>query len=82
MIRKFRLAANYYLRDVPMPKPYVVDYRQRSLDEQEAWYRNHSESRVPCPPLKGRTDVRQLPDFRLIELKHKNGTTWTLKDIN
>jgi len=81
LIRKFRLAANYYLRDVPMPTPYVVDYRQRSLDEQEAWYRNHSESRVPCPPLKGRTDVRQLPDFRLIELKHKNGTTWTLKDL-
>lgn len=81
LIRKFRLAANYYLRDVPMPTPYVVDYRQRSLDEQEAWYRNHSDSRVPCPPLKGRTDVRQLPDFRLIELKHKNGTTWTLKDL-
>src|ERR1035438_367567 len=81
LIRKFRLAANYYLRDVPMPTPYVVDYRQRSLDEQEAWYRNHSDSRVPCPPLKGRTDVRHLPDFRLIELKHKNGTTWTLKDL-
>jgi hypothetical protein len=81
LIRKFRLAANYYLRDVPTPKPYVVDYRQRSLGEQEAWYRNHSDSRVPCPPLKGRTDVRQLPDFHLIELKHKNGMTWTVKDL-
>ncbi len=81
LIKKFRLAANYYLRNVPMPKPYVVDYRQRSPGEQEAWYRSHSKSRVPCPPLKGRTDVRQLPDFRLIELKHKNGMTWTVKDL-
>jgi hypothetical protein len=81
LIEKFRLAANHYLRDVPKPKPYVVDHLQRSLGEQQAWYRNHSGSGIPCPPIKGRTDVRTLPDFRLIELKHKNGVTLTVKDL-
>lgn len=63
LIEKFRLAANHYLRDVPKPKPYVVDHLQRSLGEQQAWYRNHSGSGIPCPPIKGRTDVRTLAVF-------------------
>ena len=61
LIKKFRLAANYYLRDVPMPKPYAVEYQPRSLGEQEYWERWHSDSRIPCPPIKMSTDVRRFP---------------------
>src|ERR1035437_6884096 len=46
LIKKFRLAANYYLRDVPMPKPYSVEYQRSSLGEQELWDRNHRDSAV------------------------------------
>ena len=81
LIKKFRLAARHYLREVPPPKPYVVEYQRRSLGEQQLWDRNHRDSAIPCPPLKVRTDVRQLPDFGLIEFKHKNGVTWTVKDL-
>jgi hypothetical protein len=81
LIKKFRLAANYYLRDVPMPKPYLVESQPRSLGAQELWHRNHRDSRIPCPPLKLSTDVRRLPDFRLIEFKHRNGVTWTVNDL-
>jgi hypothetical protein len=81
LIKKFRLAANHFLRDVPAPKPYAYEYQQRSQGELEEWDRRHSGSRIPCPPVKGCTDVRQLPDFRLIELKHKRGVIWTVKDL-
>ncbi len=80
-IKKFRLAANHYLRDVPMPKPYSVEYQRPSLGEQEAWERWHSDSRIPCPPIKMSTDVRRLPDFEQMEFKHKKGVTWTAKDF-
>jgi ribosomal protein L31E len=79
LIKKFRLAANHYLRDVPAPKPYTVEYVQRSQAEQEA--RDHWHSGIPCPPRKVRIDVRDLPHFDFIELKHREGVTWTLEDM-
>lgn len=81
LIKKFRLAANHYLRDVPMPKPYTVEYEQLSLGEQQVWGRRHLESRIPCPPRKVRIDVRSLPEFRLIEFKHKRGVAWTVENL-
>jgi hypothetical protein len=81
MIRKFRLAANHYLRDVPMPKPYSVEYQQRSQGVQMAWDLDHPDSNVPCPPRKVRIDVRNLPYFEHFEWKHKRGVKLTVKDI-
>jgi hypothetical protein len=81
LIKKFRLAANYYLRDVPTPKPYTVEYQQPSLGQQRLWDIHHLDSRIPCPPRKGRVDVRYLHGFDLFESKHKRGTTWTVKSM-
>lgn len=81
LIKKFRLAANHYLRDVKMPKPYTVEYEQRSLGEQQIWDLRHLDSRVPCPPRKGSVDVRRLPSFDLFEMKHKSGVTWTVESM-
>src|SRR5450631_3735612 len=64
-----------------MPKPYTVEYHTRSLGEQDAWDRRHSESEVPCPPKKVSVDVRSLPGFNLFELKQKLGVTLTVTNI-
>jgi len=81
LIKKFRLAANHYLRELPPPKPYSLEYRQRDPGVQRQWEVHHSDSGVPCPPTKVRIDVRGLPSFNLIELRHKGGMVWTVKDI-
>src|ERR1039457_423796 len=41
LIKKFRLAANHYLREPPSPKPYSVEYEQRSSGEQQLWHLWH-----------------------------------------
>lgn len=81
LIQKLRLAVNHYLREVPVPKPSVVEYRQRSVDEQEAWERGRGNSGVPCPPRRVSVDVRNLPYFDVFELKHKRGMSWTAEDM-
>jgi len=69
LIKKFRLAVNYYLRDVPTPKPYTVEYQQPSLVSSVMGYPS-LDSRIPCPPER-RVDVRYLHGFDLFESKHK-----------
>ena len=81
LIKKFKLAANYYLRDVAMPKSYTVEYQQRDLGYQRDWDRRHSKSRIPCPPQKVRIDVRSLPEFARFERFHKEGVDWTVEEI-
>jgi hypothetical protein len=78
LIKKFRLAANYYLRPVPKPKPYCTEYERRPDREQE-WERWHPG--IPCPPMKRTVDVRRLPHFEFIEAKYKKGVVFTLEDL-
>jgi hypothetical protein len=79
IIRKFKLAANHYLKDVPAPKSYIVETRLRSPEEQAAWEQLHPD--VPCPPRKMRVDVTKMPDFSYFEFLYAKNPNLTAKTI-
>jgi hypothetical protein len=81
IVLRFKLAANLHMKDLPAPKSYVIEWRQRSAGEQDAWERKHRDTGIPCPPHKVKVDVRNLPYFSLFELNYRNGTLQTVQEI-
>ncbi len=81
VIKQFRLLANHYLKPVHVPKPYLFEWREKSVAAQEAWLIGHRESSVPCPPRRVRMNIRNLPYFSLFEVQAERGATLTVEGI-
>ncbi len=63
IIKKFRLVANWHLRDVPPPRQKIYwEWHQRSPEKQAVWERLHPGG-PPCPPRKVRIHPTQNPNF-------------------
>jgi hypothetical protein len=79
VFQKFKLAANFYLKEARPPKGYVVERSRRSREEEEDWQRRYPY--MPCPPQRRRIYVKELPDFRLLEFEYARNPEMTWKDI-
>jgi hypothetical protein len=71
IVDKFRLAANHRLKNVPTPKDYVVEYRNPSFEEEEAYRMTHEGK--SCPPRPYKTYIRYLHCFDYFEQKYVRG---------
>jgi hypothetical protein len=92
VIRKIRFASQYHFKEISPQKPYIVEWDQGSLAEQDDWDRRHLDSGIPPRPRPVRVYLNKLPEYRHIEFLFKKdpnldattvmevgGSSWTSK---
>jgi hypothetical protein len=79
IIQRFRLAANYFVKDVPLPKDYVVETQHRSEREQAEWEKRHPG--MQCPPQRIKRHFYNLPQFGFVKMMFETNQAMTPADV-
>lgn len=81
IMKRFKLAAEHHLQEVPAPKSFVVEYEQAEPWQREEWERVHRSPYIPCPPHKVSVDVRGISGFSYLEFLYKRHGVLTVETI-
>jgi hypothetical protein len=81
IIERFKVAAKHHLKEVPTPKPFVVEYEPPEPWQRVEWERVHRGLSIPCPPRKVSVDVRRLTDFSFLEFIYERDGELTVETI-
>lgn len=79
LLQRFKLAAAYHLETARPPSPYVREWKQRDEQAEKIWKRSHPD--VPCPYRQIKTDIRRLPNFKLLAWMYSTDPKTTTQEF-
>lgn len=81
IIAKFKVEVKYRSKPSPLPKPYIVEWEQRSPGWQEDWNRRKGDSGLPPPRFRQKTHFENLQGIQWFEADLRRGHPLTVEEM-